>query len=109
MEDLNIDPKLIEELAKSIKREKDLSNLSRYLLKMTVERALNAEMEGHLGYEKHAVEGKNSGNNRNGYTPKKLKGNFGEMEIVTPRDRNSSFEPQLIKKGQTRITDFDHQ
>ena len=107
--DFNIDPKLIEELAKSIKTEEDLSNLSKHLLKMTVERALGAEMDAHLGYEKHAVEGKNSGNSRNGYTPKKLKGHFGEVDIVTPRDRNSTFEPQLIKKGQTRITDFDKQ
>ena len=105
----NIDPKLIDEFAKSIKTEKDLANLSKYLLKMTVERALNAELDDHLGYDKYAAEGKNSGNSRNGYTPKKLKGNFGETEVVTPRDRNGTFEPQLIKKGQTRITDFDQQ
>jgi|SRR5579863_2058721 len=105
----NIDPKLIDELAKSIKTEKDLAELSKYLLKQTVERAMNAEMDEHLGYEKHAMEGKNTGNSRNGYTPKKLKGKFGEMPIVTPRDRNGTFEPQLIRKGQTRITEFDEQ
>jgi len=105
----NIDPKLIDDLAKSIKTEKDLAELSKYLLKQTVERAMNAEMDEHLGYEKHATEGKNTGNSRNGYTPKKLKGNFGEMPIVTPRDRNGTFEPQLIRKGQTRITEFDGQ
>jgi len=104
-----IDPKLIEELAKSVKTEKDLAALSKHLLKMTVERAMNAEMDEHLGYEKHSPEGKNSGNSRNGFTPKKLKGNFGEVDIVTPRDRNSTFEPQLIRKGQTRITEFDQQ
>ena len=106
---INIDRKLIEELAKSIKTEKDLANLSKQLLKMTVEREMNVEMDEHLGYEKYEVDGKNSGNNRNGYTPKTLKGNFGEVDIVTPRDRNSTFEPQLIKKGQTRVTDFDQQ
>jgi len=105
----NIDPKLIDELAKSIKTEKDLAALSKHLLKLTVERAMNVEMDEHLGYEKHAIEGKNSGNNRNGYSQKTLKGDFGEVEIVTPRDRNSSFEPQLIRKGQTRITEFDEQ
>jgi putative transposase len=105
----NIDPKLIDELAKSIKTEKDLAELSKYLLKQTVERAMNAEMDEHLGYEKHAIEGKNTGNSRNGFTPKKLKGNFGEMHIVTPRDRKGTFEPQLIRKGQTRITEFDEQ
>jgi len=105
----DIDPTLIDELAKSIKTEKDLAALSKHLLKMTVERAMNVEMNEHLGYEKHAKEGKHTGNSRNGYTPKTLKGNFGEMDIVTPRDRQSTFEPQLIKKGQTRITDFDQQ
>ena len=105
----NIDPKLIDELAKSIKTEKDLASLSKHLLKLTVERAMNVEMDDHLGYEKNAPEGKNTGNNRNGYTPKTLKGNFGEVEIQTPRDRNSSFEPQIIRKGQTRITQFDEQ
>lgn len=105
----NINPKLIDELAKSLKTEKDLAELSKYLLKMTVERAMNVEMDDHLGYQKHAAEGKNSGNSRNGYTSKKLKGNFGEVDIETPRDRNSTFEPQLVKKGQTRVTEFDQQ
>lgn len=105
----NIDPKLIDELAKSIKTERDLAALSKHLLKLTVERAMNAELDDHLGYEKHAVEGKNSGNSRNGYSSKTLKGDFGEVEIVTPRDRNSTFEPQLIRKGQSRITEFDEQ
>ncbi|NOY85319.1 MAG: PIN domain-containing protein [Nitrospirae bacterium] len=77
------------------------------LLKLSVETALGAEIEAHLGYEPHAVSGRNSGNNRNGHSKKRLKGDFGEIEISTPRDRNSSFEPQLIKKGQTRFTQFD--
>jgi putative transposase len=106
---LTIDPKLIDELAKSVKTEKDLATLSRQLLKLTVERAINAELDEHLGYEKHAVEGKNTGNSRNGHSSKTLKGDFGEVDIVTPRDRNSSFEPQIIRKGQTRITEFDDQ
>jgi putative transposase len=108
-QNFDIDPKLIEELAKSLKTEKDLAALSKHLLKLTVERAMNVEMDEHLGYEKHAKEGNNTGNSRNGYSSKTLKGNFGEMEIVTPRDRNGNFEPQLIKKGQTRITEFDQQ
>ena len=77
-QNFNIDPKLVDELAKSIKTEKDLAALSKHLLKLTVERAMDAEMDEHLGYEKHSCKGKNSGNSRNGYTPKKLKGNFGE-------------------------------
>lgn len=105
----NIDPKWVEELAKSIKTEKDLAALSKHLLKLTVERAMNVEMDEHLGYEKHAVEGRNSGNSRNGYSQKMLQGDFGEVQITTPRDRNSTFEPQLIRKGQTRISEFDEQ
>ena len=75
-----IDPKLLDELSKSIKTEKDLAALSKHLLKLTVERAMDAELGEHLGYEKHAVEGKNTGNSRNGYSFKSLKGNFGEVE-----------------------------
>lgn len=105
----DIDPKLIDELAKSIKTEKDLAALSKHLLKLTVERAMNAEMDEHLGYEKHSPLGKNTGNSRNGFTSKTLKGNFGEVELTAPRDRNSTFEPHIIRKGQTRITDFDEQ
>lgn len=105
----DIDAKLIDELAKSIKTEKDLAALSKHLLKLTVERAMNAEMDEHLGYEKHSPLGKNTGNSRNGFTSKTLKGNFGEVELTAPRDRNSTFEPHIIRKGQTRITDFDEQ
>lgn len=105
----DIDPNLIEELAKSIKSEKDLAALSKHLLKLTVERAMNVEMNEHLGYEKHSVAGKNSGNSRNGTSSKVIKGDFGEVEIITPRDRKSTFEPQIIRKNQTRITEFDQQ
>jgi transposase-like protein len=76
---------------------------------MTVEAALGAEMEEHLGYTKHAPEGHNTGNSRNGYSAKTLKGDHGEVEIEIPRDRIGSFEPQLIRKGQTRLTEFDDQ
>jgi len=105
----NIKPELLDELAKSIKTEEDLANLSKFLLKHTVEKALNVEMESHLGYSKHSPEGRLSGNSRNGSSSKTLKGHFGEVELEIPRDRNSSFEPQLIKKGQTRITSMDQQ
>lgn len=105
----DIDPKLVDDLAKSIKTEKDLAALSKFLLKLTVERAMSAEMDEHLGYDKHASEGKNTGNSRNGHSKKTIKGDFGQVDIKTPRDRNATFEPQLIRKGQTRFTDFDGQ
>jgi len=66
-------------------------------------------MNHHLGYDKHAPEGHHSGNSRNGYSVKTLKGDHGENGLETPRDRNASFEPQLVKKGQTRITGMDSQ
>jgi transposase-like protein len=74
---------------------------------LTVEAALKVEMDHHLGYDKHALAGHHSGNSRNGYSTKIVKGNHGEVEIQTPRDRNAKFEPQLIKKGQTCITGMD--
>ena len=97
------------ELAKGIKTEKDLSRLTQQLVKLTVETALNAELESHLGYEKYAPEGKGTGNSRNGYSAKRLKGSHGEVAIETPRDRDGSFEPQIIRKGQTRLTQMDEQ
>ena len=100
---------LANELAKDIKTEKDLNALSAELLKMTVEAALGAEMEDYLGYAKHDVKGRGSGNSRNGISRKRLKGDHGEIEIETPRDRNASFEPQFIHKGQTRLTRMDDQ
>jgi transposase-like protein len=100
---------LAAQLAKNLKTEKDLSDFSRQLKKMTVEAALGAEMEDHLGYAKHSPEGHHTGNSRNGYSGKTLKGNHGEVAIEVPRDRNGSFEPQLVRKGQTRLTEFDDQ
>lgn len=93
------------EAAKSLKTEKDLNDFSRMLSKITVEAALNAELEEHLGYGRHEKQG--STNSRNGYTPKTLKTEDGEFELLTPRDRNGSFEPQLVKKHQTRLTSMD--
>ncbi|MDR3504368.1 MAG: IS256 family transposase, partial [Legionella sp.] len=93
------------EAAKSLKTEKDLNDFSRMLSKITVEAALNAELEEHLGYGRYEKQG--STNSRNGYTPKTLKTEDGEFELLTPRDRNGSFEPQLVKKHQTRLTSMD--
>lgn len=83
------------------------NGLVKELTKALVERMLAGEMNHHLGYEKHEVAGYNSGNSRNGKSTKKLKGDAGEMEIAVPRDRNGTFEPQLIEKHQTRFSGFD--
>jgi len=100
---------LAAELAKDLKTPEDLSALSAQLTKITVEAALKAEMEAHLGYAPHEAKGDHSGNSRNGYSSKTLKGQHGEIVIETPRDRESTFEPNLISKGQTRITGMDDQ
>jgi len=100
---------LAKELAKGVKSQDDLSDLTRRLVKLTVETALNAELEDHLGYPKNNPGCLKSNNARNGHTPKTLKGSFGHVEMQTPRDRNGTFDPQFIKKGQTRLTQFDDQ
>lgn len=68
---------------------------------------MQGEMNSHLGYAKHDPAGANSGNSRNGVTRKTLKGDFGEVQIETPRDRKGEFEPQMVRKNQTRWTGFD--
>ncbi len=93
------------EAAKSLKTEKDLNEFSQMLTKITVEAALNAELDEHLGYGKHAQSP--SDNSRNGYTAKTLKTEDGQFALNTPRDREGSFEPQLVKKHQTRFTSMD--
>jgi transposase-like protein len=79
------------------------------LTKMAVETALNAELTDHLGYEKHQNNPEGGTNARNGSTKKRLKGNYGEVEIESPRDREGSFEPQLLPKHQSRLTQMDDQ
>lgn len=98
---------LAAELAKGLKTEADLNQFSRMLTKLTVETALNAELTDHLGHEKNAP--RTGSNSRNGYSSKTLLCDDGEIELNTPRDRENTFEPQLIKKHQTRITQMDSQ
>ena len=83
------------------------NGLLKQLTKALVERAMNAEMSHHLGYEKHAVEGRGSGNNRNGKSRKKVQGDFGAVEIEVPRDRNGTYEPKIIPKHERRFAGFD--
>jgi putative transposase len=97
-----IRPELLDELLKDYQKPEDLlgqDGLLQNLTKALVERALNGELTHHLGYEKHHSSGDNSGNSRNGTTPKTLRGKRGQVQIDVPRDRESSFEPQLVKKG----------
>lgn len=93
------------EAAKSIKTEGDLDDFRKMLTKVTVETALNAELDEHLGYEKH--QPRSGSNARNGASRKTLITDVGELELETPRDRDSTFEPQLVKKQQTRFASMD--
>jgi putative transposase len=75
--------------------------------KAVLERALAEEMTGHLGYEKHDRAGRGSGNNRNGSTGKTVLTDVGAVDLAVPRDRNGTFEPQIVRKGQTRLKGFN--
>jgi len=106
----DIKPELVDELLKGYQKPEDIigeNGLLKRLMKALLERTLNAELTHHLGYEKHDPAGHNSGNSRNGATSKTVKGEFGEIVVDTPRDRNGTFEPQILGKHQTRFEGFD--
>ena len=105
-----VSDQLIDQLLADFKSPEDLlgeQGLLKQLTKKLAERALEAEMEQHLGYAKHDAAGKNTGNSRNGKSRKMVRSIHGDIEIETPRDRNGSFEPQLIKKGEKQLGGFD--
>ena len=105
---INLD--LIDQLLANYKSPEDVlgeNGLLKQFTKAVLERALKAELSHHLGYEKHDPTGKNSGNSRNGKSKKTLKGDFGTLPIEVPRDRQASFEPKIVPKGQTRFSGFD--
>ena len=94
-----------EEAAKGIKTEEALNTFRQMLTKITGEAALNAELDEHLGYSKHQKT--TVKNSRNGFSSKQLQTEDGQFDINAPRDRNGSFEPQLVKKNQRRFTSMD--
>src|SRR5438094_5856153 len=75
--------------------------------KAVLERALTEEMTGHLGYDKHDPAGRGSGNSRNGTTGKTVLTDIGAVDLAVPRDRAGTFEPQIVRKGQTRLDGFN--
>ena len=107
---MTIDKELLDRLFADYKKPEDLlgeTGLLKQLTKALLERALQAELTDHLGHKKHAPVVNRSGNARNGASAKTIKGNFGTLPIEIPRDRDSSFEPAIISKGQTRFAGFD--
>jgi putative transposase len=107
---MTIDNELIDNLLKNYKSPEEIvgeNGLLKQLTKAILERAMQAEMTDHLGYAKHDPAGNNTGNSRNGKSSKTLKGEFGRLPIEVPRDRNSTFEPKIVAKGQTWFRGFD--
>lgn len=105
-----ISQELLDELLSEYQKPEDLlgdEGLLKQLKKALIERVLEGELEHHLGYAKYAPSGRNSGDSRNGKGKKTLKTEDGPVAISVPRDRDNSFEPQLVKKGQTRFSGFD--
>jgi len=98
---------LIGKLASRCKNTGELQDLMKSLFAQSVQEMLEAEMDEHLGYEKHSVQGNNSGNSRNGYGQKTIISDYGESEIQVPRDRNGTFEPQVMAKRQTRTDEIE--
>ena len=101
---------VIDELLAGARTEEEIVGSGGVLAQLTkrlVERALQAELTEHLGYEPHQEPPGGTGNSRNGSTAKTVATEHGPVEIKTPRDRKASFEPQLVRKGQRRFEGFD--
>lgn len=106
----DVPDELLSRLLANYQKPEDLigeNGLLKQLTKLLVEKALDAEMTEHLGHEKHEPVANAAGNTRNGRSRKTLKGEFGELPIEIPRDRDGTFEPKLVPKHQTRWTGFD--
>ena len=107
---MTISKEILEELLKGVERPEDLlgdAGLMKELKIRLMERILGAELTAHLGYEEGESAPPSQTNRRNGTSAKVLKGQDGELPVAIPRDRDSSFEPELVKKGQTRIDGMD--
>ncbi|PLX94777.1 MAG: IS256 family transposase [Desulfuromonas sp.] len=107
---MTIPKDLLDALMKDYKNPEDLigeTGLLKQLTKQLLERAMQAEMTEHLGYEKNATADKKTTNSRNGNYQKRIKGEFGNLDVTVPRDRDATFEPIILPKGQSRFTGFD--
>ena len=103
-------PELLDELLSDYETPEDLlgdEGLFKQLKKALLERALGAELSDHLGYEKGDPAGRGSGNSRNGHSGKTVLTEDGAVELAVPRDRNGSFEPAIVPKGERRLDGFD--
>ena len=106
--EVKLDAAMLDGLVAGCKTPEDVASVYSQMLQRVINRSLEAEMDVHLGYARHAkiVDGRRE-NGRNGSTSKTVKGTFGELAISTPRDRAGNFEPQLVKKRQIRLAGFE--
>lgn len=107
---MNIDKELIDKLLEGYQKPEDVigeNGLLKKLTKAIVERAMEAELTHHLGYARRDPAGRGGENKRNGSSRKRLQGDFGEVEIEVPRDRQGSFAPQIVPKHERRFPGFD--
>lgn len=107
---MTIRNEVLDELLKDYKNPEDLvgeNGILKQLTKRLVERAMVGEMTSHLGYDKNKKNTDLNGNARNGTSSKKITSDYGELEIQVPRDRNSTFKPQIVSKHERRFTGFD--
>ena len=94
-----------EEALQKIKSQSELDDFFSDLYKQAVEGMLKAELDEHLGYEKHQARGMPRDNSRNGFSNKTLKTNIGDIPLDVPRDRESSFDPVIVPKHESRLSD----
>eukprot|EP00831_Metopus_contortus_P010068 TRINITY_DN13903_c0_g1_i1.p2 TRINITY_DN13903_c0_g1~~TRINITY_DN13903_c0_g1_i1.p2 ORF type:complete len:119 (+),score=18.10 TRINITY_DN13903_c0_g1_i1:381-737(+) len=107
---MTIQIEILDQLLKDYKNPEDLlgkDGIMAQLKKRLIERVMDAEMTEHLGYEKHAHEGRNNGNSRNGHSSKTIISDRETIELKVPRDRNGQFDPQLIPKHERHFDGFD--
>jgi len=105
---MELTPEQLDELVGGCKSQKDVESLYSQMLQHMINRSLEAEMQGHLGYERHdaAPEGAQA-NRRNGKSRKTVRSEVGALQIETPRDRAGTFEPQMVKKRQVRLAGME--
>jgi putative transposase len=99
----------IKDLARECRTVEDIQEVLKELFKDTLQEIFEAEMDEHLGYEKHNFKEINTGNSRNGYSEKTIQTRFGNTKIDVPRDRNGIFEPQIVKKYEKTSNQLEEQ
>lgn len=111
MKKIRKEKKLIKDLIDQygVKTTDDIKDMLKDLLGETIQTMLEGEIEEELGYSKYNYDEKNTQNSRNGYSPKKVRSEYGEIGLNIPRDRNNEFEPQIIPKYQREITGIEGQ